>query len=126
MTIPFQIRVKNASVNFTGHPMLLRGLFTLCKIIHEVAGVVPVVTSMWDQRHSRESLHFIGCAVDVRSHYLTDEEKDEVLARASRKLGDEYDLILEGEGEPHEHFHLEWDKGKYDREASIRAAWGIA
>lgn len=122
----FQIRVKSAAVNFTGHPMLMRGMYVLCRNIYEIAGVVPVITSMWDQRHGKNSLHYIGCAVDVRSHYLNEAEKEEVLIQTRSDLDDEYDLILHPKGEPSEHFHLEWDAGKYDREAAVRASLGIS
>lgn len=122
----FQIRIKSDDVNLVGHPRLMHGLVVLCRVIYDVTNgrVIPVITSVWDQLHSEESLHYIGCAGDVRSHYLSEEEKDEVLEKARRELGDEYDLLLESRYTPNEHFHLEWDVGKYDREEAIRQALG--
>lgn len=122
---PFQVRFKNAAVNANAHPELWRGLYELCVAIYEIAGVLPVVTSIWDQRHSSVSLHYIGCAADVRSKTLAGPQKRKVLQRVQNKLGDDFDLILEAEGEPGEHFHLEFDAGKYDRKQAVRRAWGI-
>lgn len=122
---PFQVRFKNASVNARGHPELWRGLYELCVAIHEVGDEIPVITSMWDQRHSPVSLHYVGCAADVRSKTLTGSQKRKVLQRVQNRLGDDFDLILEAEGEPGEHFHLEVDVAKFDRKQAVRRAWGI-
>lgn len=121
---PLQVRFKSGRVIPLMHPMLARGLWMLCEIIHSETGKVPVVTSIWDQTHSDVSLHFIGCAADVRSKTLSNEEKDRVLMRAISTLGDEYDLLIEDPDGPNEHFHLEWDKGKFNRSKSIREAFG--
>lgn len=121
-----QIRLKSGAVNMVGHPRLMMGLLVLCETIYnETDGrVIPVVTSMWDQQHGENSLHYIGCAVDVRSHGLTEAEKDEVLEVARAELGDEYDLLLHPRGAPSEHFHLEWDMGKHNRKQTLRQALG--
>ena len=123
---PFQIRVKSDDVNLQGHPRLMHGLVVLCETIYDVTNgrVIPVITSVWDQTHGENSLHYIGCAGDVRSHYLNDEEKQQVLDQARAELGREYDLLLEGWGSPNEHFHIEWDVGKHDRVEAIREALG--
>lgn len=126
MNPPFQIRFKNASVNATAHPELWRGLYELCVAIYEISDTIPVITSIWDaDAHSSVSLHYIGCAADVRSKTLNSRHKSKVLQTVQSKLGSDFDLILEAEGEPHEHFHLEFDAGKYDRKQAIRRAWGI-
>lgn len=126
MMPPFQVRFKRgAPIVATMHPELAHGLFTLCRLIHEETGKVPVVTSVWDQAHSDVSLHYIGCAVDVRSKHLSREEKQKVLHLARSRLGEDYDLLLEAEGEPGEHYHLELDSAKYDRHQAVRRAWGI-
>lgn len=125
MKSPFQVRFKNAAVNANAHPELWRGLYELCVAIHDVAEEIPVITSIWDQRHSSISLHYIGCAADVRSKTLNSRHKTKVLERVQNSLGEDFDLILEAEGEPNEHFHLEFDVGKYDRKEAVRRAWGI-
>lgn len=122
----FQIRMKSGEVNMVGHPMLMRGLYVLCKTIYDVSGQVPVITSIWDQSHETNSLHYIGCAGDVRSHYLTESQKEAVLVHARDALGSDYDLLLHPRGEPSEHFHLEYDAGKVNRERTIREAMGAA
>lgn len=122
---PLQVRFKNEKVIPLMHPQLARGLWILCETIHAETGKVPVITSIWDQTHSDVSLHFIGCAADVRSKNLNSDEKDRVLHKTKSQLGTEYQLILEGEGQPREHYHLEWDQGKFDRSKSIREAFGF-
>lgn len=121
----FQIHYKSGAVNALMHPRLAWGLYVLCEAIYDIAEVIPVVTSVWDQSHGEVSLHYIGCAADVRSKNLTKSQKQKVLLTVQDKLGDEFDLILEADGEPHEHFHLEWDAGKFDRRAAVQAAMGV-
>lgn len=121
---PLQVRFKDRNIVALMHPQLARGLWILCTIIHGETGKIPVVTSIWDGHHSENSLHFIGCAADVRSKNLNGDEKHRVLHKTISRLGTDYDLILEAEGEANEHYHLEWDQGKFDRSRSIHEAFG--
>lgn len=112
---------KGPEVNALAHPKLWIGLCTLVETIYEVSGEKAIVTSMWDQEHADDSLHYCGCAADVRSHTLNEDQKDLVLRRVRTALSTEYDIIIEFRGGSNEHFHLEWDKGKYDRRGALRA-----
>jgi hypothetical protein len=69
-----------------------------------------VITSVSDGTHSRNSRHYFGEAVDVRSkNFHSRAAKLLFLRRVLNRLGPGYQGILEGEGTPNEHFHLEYD-----------------
>ena len=70
-------------------------------------GAELVVTSAIDGAHMRASKHYTGCAVDLRTHGLTAPE--EAVKGLKEALGDDYDVILEGRGDPNEHCHEEFD-----------------
>ncbi len=71
-------------------------------------GVELVVTSVLDGRHSRGSLHYVGHAVDLRTKSLPRRTKVATLKKLREALGADYDVILEGEGTPNEHAHVEF------------------
>ena len=57
--------------------------------------------------HSRKSLHYLGCAVDLRTRDIkTEDEKWRVVVAIREKLGDYFDVIYEAAPE---HIHLEYD-----------------
>lgn len=67
-----------------------------------------VITSCTDGVHGRGSLHYVGLGVDFRSKTLAPGQKTAAVRKAKKRLGKEFDFILESEGEPEEHFHLEF------------------
>ena len=66
------------------------------------------LTSANDSKHSEKSLHYQGFALDFRTHDFTGD-KQELLHELREALGPEFDVLLEGEGTPNEHLHVEWD-----------------
>jgi hypothetical protein len=66
-----------------------------------------VITSGSDGRHRRDSKHYTGEAIDIRSHGLTREAKRTFRRRYQAALGEEYLVLLEDEGRPNEHFHAQ-------------------
>lgn len=65
-----------------------------------------VVTSVIDGKHMRASIHYIGGAVDLR---LPGDDGTAARNQISRRLGRDYDVILESN-----HIHIEWQpKGMY-------------
>ena len=69
-----------------------------------------VITSVSDGKHSQNSRHYFGQAVDVRSKNFPNREAKLVfLQRVLTRLGEGYEGILEDAGTPNEHLHLEWD-----------------
>ena len=70
---------------------------------------VMVVTSINDGTHSRTSLHWIGHACDIRTKTLpTATAKRWFAAEVRRRLGVDFDVILEGIGTANEHLHVEY------------------
>lgn len=73
-----------------------------------VPGYEPTVTSINDGKHGDKSKHYDGNGVDWRTkdypgnkHQLRDEVK--------KDLGDDFDVVLEAEGQDNEHLHTEYD-----------------
>lgn len=62
-----------------------------------------VITSACDGKHSRNSLHYKGLALDLRTWHVSGREQ-QVATELQRALGDEYDVVAESD-----HIHLEWD-----------------
>ena len=68
------------------------------------AGEELVITSIADGKHSETSLHYAGCAADIRIRDL--QLSPEVMADALKQaLGNnpDYDVVVEKD-----HIHLEW------------------
>lgn len=63
-----------------------------------------VVTSGVDGKHSPNSLHYKGRALDIRTRDLTPEQKSLLTAELKKCAGDEYDIVLE-----ETHLHFEFD-----------------
>ena len=59
-----------------------------------------VITSVVEGTHKRASLHYMGCGVDLRRPPVKAEE---IVADAKARLGDDFDVILEGN-----HIHAEF------------------
>lgn len=62
-----------------------------------------VITSCTDGRHKDGSLHYTGCAVDLRLPMLT-VQRDQVVKELAERLSAEYDVVLEAD-----HIHVEYD-----------------
>ena len=68
-----------------------------------------LVTSGNDSKHKVGSLHFVDRALDFRTKHLSTAEKHQLVAAVKKRLGSDYDVILESEGKPNEHLHIEHD-----------------
>ena len=75
-----------------------------CKSNGDYEAAVPLITSCTDGKHSKGSRHYVGCAVDFRTRYLSEEQKDAIFSDLIRWLGDQFDVILEPT-----HLHIEFD-----------------
>lgn len=56
-----------------------------------------------ESKHSFSSLHYNGCAVDVRTRYFTDDEKYALGDMLRQRLTDEFDVVVEST-----HIHVEY------------------
>lgn len=87
---------------------LLLGL-TVAATVYDQYGEELVVTSLNDSRHSRTSLHYSGNAADLRTNYFDRETQLKVVAEIKRRLGPDYDVVLEKD-----HIHLEYQPKRRD------------
>lgn len=90
-------------------PEILIGLHIVEEVINSL-GYDTTLTEATGGKHMPDSLHYKGLAVDIRSKDISlSTTKANVIKYAKSSLGDEFDFILEDEGAPNEHFHLEFD-----------------
>ena len=66
-----------------------------------------VVTSGNDSKHKVGSKHYSDEALDIRTKNIAEPHKFASTIR--RRLGPDYDVILEDEEGPNEHLHCEFD-----------------
>lgn len=68
-----------------------------------------IITEGTGSKHGRASLHYVGLAIDIRSKHIGSRAlKYKILEECRRRLGEQFDIILEAEGRPNEHYHLEY------------------
>lgn len=72
-------------------------------------GMELVVTSGNDSLHMRGSRHYVDEALDFRTKTFSKVDKAAWIAAFKKRLGPAYQIILEGEGTPNEHLHVEFD-----------------
>lgn len=78
--------------------------------IYTKRGLECVITSANDSKHSDASLHYKGRALDFRTHYDALNWKELALRDEIKEaLGQDFDVVMEGVGEPQEHLHAEYD-----------------
>jgi hypothetical protein len=68
-----------------------------------------VCTSGNDSKHMADSKHYRDEALDFRTHHLAGVEKANFAREVRRRLGTDYDVMLEGLGTSNEHLHCEYD-----------------
>lgn len=62
-----------------------------------------VITSASDGKHGPNSLHYKGCALDLRTRHLNGQQLQAIYAELKESLGDQFDVVLEAD-----HIHLEY------------------
>lgn len=83
-------------------PELLLGVMVAAGVYSE-RGYECVVTSLVDGKHSQTSLHYAGCASDLRTYHVPEGDRAEIVAEIKQRLGKHYDVLLEDD-----HIHLEF------------------
>jgi hypothetical protein len=68
-----------------------------------------VVTSGNDSTHMTGSKHYSDQALDFRTKTLTTGQKHALQIAVQKRLGRDYDCVLEDLGGPNEHLHVEHD-----------------
>ena len=98
------MRTKNISVNLDLCEILLNKLQTIencCKAV-EGLNYIMTITSGKDGIHSKNSLHYVGKAIDIRSKDMINIDNVCYILRVS--LGKDFDIIKEND-----HIHIEYD-----------------
>ena len=62
------------------------------------------ITSGSDGRHSAQSLHYKGLALDFRTRNVPPTQLPKIEREIKQTLGPAYDVVYEGD-----HFHIEYD-----------------
>lgn len=103
--------VIKAGVKLEGlMPEIIVGLLVVQSAFRDIAPKSEfVITAMTDGKHMKNSLHYKGLAVDIRSNMLDEPLKFKILHEGKRRLGANFDFILEGLNTAQEHYHLEFD-----------------
>ena len=66
-------------------------------------GTELVLTSITEGKHKTYSLHYVGLAMDTRTRDFKKEDLHDVVADLRASLGEEFDVLLEGD-----HIHIEF------------------
>ena len=85
------------------HPNIGHAIDHARAVWEETGYQVLIVTSVNDGTHGKGSLHPLGCALDIRKWNLREEHRPKVVSLLVKRLGKEYDVILEST-----HIHVEW------------------
>ena len=87
------------------------GLFRMLEALKHISmglGVDLTVTSAADGTHSGPAdPHHTGNALDLRTHDLTDAQKQAVLAGLQAELAPDFTMFLESPHTPNEHIHCQ-------------------
>lgn len=103
------MKFKDSSIGLSGlKSQIVLALIVIDQVMKE-QGQQAVITSLNDARHSKNSRHYDGAAVDLRSRFFNDPEM--ILALCKEALGNnpDYDMIFETN-----HFHLEYQPKRRD------------
>ena len=94
--------LKNTTRLFNLQPQTAIGIVVCANFFDEI-GKHCIVTSAWDSQHRPGSLHYVGCAFDLRTRHLDDIEASAVADEIRNRLGRDFDVVLESD-----HIHVEW------------------
>jgi hypothetical protein len=104
------------NVQLTGLKPVMRNVLIIADHIWERYGQELVITSGLDGSHSSSSLHYYGYALDLRTRYFNDEEKESVykeLKNALKAINHNYRVIMSTT-----HIHTEYrgtlNNGKFN------------
>ena len=84
-------------------PQILLG-YIIVKGIFQKHGYPCMITSGEDGKHSPNSFHYKGQAIDIRSRWVDSDRRIALLKECQEALGSNYDMVLEKD-----HYHLEYD-----------------
>ena len=82
---------------------IILALTIAADVYRKTAGVELVVTEITGGTHGTASLHYVGCAADLRTRDIPEDLLPDVVLELSENLGENYDVILETD-----HIHIEF------------------
>lgn len=71
--------------------------------VYAAADHICIITSITDSAHKGASLHYSGCAIDLRTKHVPVEQHAALVSEISARLGPQFDVILEPD-----HIHIEF------------------
>lgn len=92
------------NVKLEGLHIAFRRALGVIESIYKDAGQELVITCTTGGVHSPTSLHPYGRAIDIRTHYFTDNVKRRVLQELKHRLGCLFDVVWHST-----HIHIELD-----------------
>lgn len=101
------MRVKNNKINYNGLTAIMQ---RACSTIEVAARLVQgdkyeiTITSAKDGKHSANSLHYEGKAVDIRTWDMKPGTIKSTARVIADRLGGKYDVVVENN-----HIHIEYD-----------------
>lgn len=78
--------------------------FVCVERVFDKRGIECVITAGIDGKHMPGSLHYKSFAWDVRTNTLPAAQVDDIRIELKTRLGDDYDVVVEGD-----HLHAEFD-----------------
>ena len=75
----------------------------VCNDVYAKYGEELVITSAVDSKHSAKSLHYSGCAIDIRTRFFEFDEVSLVAADIRGRLTEDFDVVVESD-----HIHIEY------------------
>ena len=97
------LRIKDNSIQAHSlAPQLLLAIFIADQVFAERASEC-VITALADGSHSSTSLHYAGCAVDLRTRHLGPGHAQIIHKELRGRLNMDWDVLLEPD-----HIHIEY------------------
>ena len=97
------MKLKDESVKLEGASWRIWHAAIITEAVLKKFGSELVLTSVCDGKHMEDSLHYQGCAFDVRTWWIAGREL-QVVRELKEALGPDYDVVLEKD-----HIHIEYD-----------------
>ena len=96
------IRFKQGTKVFGIRPELIMAIL-VAEGVYNKYSTDLVLTSVVGGRHSFTSLHYTGCAFDIRTRELNPDHIEEIGEAIRQALTSEYDVVVE-----RDHIHIEF------------------